>query len=280
MKFSFAVWPKSRLSLKDVSYASSVGFVTAEVSLEYPWPYWEMPKFEELLGILKGQGLKLGAHLPWRDFALASPYEDVRRGAISYMRRLLDILRKWEFQYAVSHFSTKEKVRFNNRDYLQMATSDLKLLIKEYRDSNVEFAVENSPYGPLSQKENFLTLAKDLESKVCLDYGHIIAKIMGEGEAQLSILEEILSDWTNTFAGMIEVIHMHGVAKINGQVVEHMRISGYEKAFSRSLMTLEKLGKNPHVTLEVFFKDELFRDAEVEDVAKELELLRQARELT
>lgn len=275
MIFAFTVWPKSKITERDIHYASSIGFGAVEISLEYPWPYWELGWFEELLKLIKEQGMKLGAHLPWRDLAIASPYTEIRNGSIEYLMKLSEIMKKWDFQYAVSHFSTREKVKFNNREYLNEVASDLKKLVTKYEENGIMFALENSPYGPLAIKDNLLLLVNEVGSHVCLDYGHITAKLMGED--RLSFLEDTLLDWTNSLYDRISVVHIHGTTKVNGQIVEHMRIEGYEKSFAKSLKYLEDRGKDPLVTIEVFFKDPQFRDADIETLALELETLKEAK---
>ncbi|MGC8752312.1 MAG: sugar phosphate isomerase/epimerase family protein [Fervidicoccaceae archaeon] len=275
MRFAFTIWPKSKITEKDVHYASSIGFESVEISLEYPWPYWEFQWFEDLMKLIKEQGLKLGAHLPWRDLAIASPYPEIRKGSIDYLTKLSELMKKWEFQYAVSHFSTREKVKFTNREYLNEIFMDVKRLVSSYKDAGIIFALENSPYGPLAFKDNLMLLANEVDSQVCLDYGHITAKLLQE--EKLSFLEDMLLDWTNSFHNVVSVVHIHGASKINGQVVEHMKIEGYETSFAKVLKVLENAGKNPFVTLEVFFKDEQFRDADIETLANQLELLKQAK---
>jgi len=278
VKFAFTVWPKSRISEKDISYASSMGFQSVEVSLEYPWPYWEMEEFERLMRLLKDQGFKIGAHLPWRDLSIASPYPDVRAGAIEYLKKLYEIMTKWEFQYAVSHFSTREKVKFNSREYLAEVVADLKGLASLFQSGGINFAVENAPFGPLSIKGNFMELVNEAGTQACLDYGHIAAKLMED--EKLSFLEETIADFTSSLSEKISVIHIHGVSKINGKIMEHMSLEGYEKVYVRGLSMLESLGKDPYVTLEVFFKDEQLRDADIGFIVNELSLLNQAKMLT
>ncbi|MEM0178525.1 MAG: sugar phosphate isomerase/epimerase [Fervidicoccaceae archaeon] len=277
MKYSFSIWPKSRINERDLSYASSMGFENIEVSLEYPWPFWDSNSFNEIMKLLRDQGFSLGAHLPWRDLVIASPYEEVRRGAIAYIMRLLEVMTKWDFKYAVAHFSTREKVKFGNRDYLSPIILEMKDAAEKFKDAGIIFAVENAPYGPLAVKESFVQLLRELDGNACLDLGHVVARLISNGENQLSMVESMINDWVSSIAEKTSVVHVHGVAKINGNVVEHMRISGYEKYFAKSLNILEKLGRDPFVTLEVFFKDERLVDADIETVIRELSLLKEAR---
>lgn len=265
--FSFPVWHKNPLKKEDFDTLMLSGFKYAEISMDFPWPYWQADKFEGQIKSIKEAGMKIGVHLPWKDINLASPYDEVREGAMNYLLKLLEVLRKHEIEYAIAHISTREDVKIRDEWYYSKVADTLKRIASEYSNNNVEFVLENPPGGIFSKKESFVELVSSSQAKICLDVGHVISRSIKETGFNISIFKEKIIDWVDASAPLLHVLHLHGVAKVNNEVVEHYVMDGYEDIFAEAIRRASS-DKRIVVTVEIFYKDLMRRPADTNIMIK------------
>jgi sugar phosphate isomerase/epimerase len=272
--YAFPVWHQKPLRKEEFEAIYSSGFSYAEISIEYPWPFWKSESFYDQIEFIKSSGLKIGVHLPWRDILIISPYDEIREGAANYLKKLVQTLEKINAEYAVMHLTTREEINLKDETYLQNIETVLNQLISEYKMHGIELLFENPPAGILSNRYNFTSLINRLNARICFDAGHLISRFLKGNSSNLQNVINFTNDWLFNLFEYIKVVHIHGATKVNGEVIEHYLIDDYVDFFYNILEKFNQNKKDVIVTLEIFYKNLERKNADLTTLTNSLNLLK------
>ena len=253
-------WYKDDFSSNNYALFFEQGIEYIELSLEYPWPFWDEKRLRKITKEIKEYDLKINFHLPWRDLSIISPYPQVRIGAYKYLLSIADFIETLDAtkEYAVLHATTSENVKLNSdKNILMEITETLMKLNEEYEKRGVNLLLENLPKGPSSS----IILLKKLTNKanlgICLDIGHLITSILLKEKENIGEKELLshIKKWLDTFNDKIHVTHIHGIVKVNGNILEHYLIDNYYDIYADALRKINEKKKEINVTLEIFYRD-------------------------
>ena len=221
-------------------------FDYVEVSLDYPWPFKDVSRLDEIIGEAKRKGLKVALHAPWRDVKLSSPIEGIRKESLEFFKSALMEVRG-HFEYVVLHLTTDQTVERSEivrREALEAAIDSLRTLIGLSRELGQKLAIENVRES-VSQIASLASTFPDLP--LCLDVGHLISSVTRmRGDPR-----EALSEWAERLAGRTLVVHLSGVRKMGKYVVDHLWVS-IRSPLARFAVEIIKRLKPGYVLLEVF----------------------------
>jgi len=245
LKWAFTIWNRSELSEGDYEALRRAGFEVAEVSLDYPWPF--SVKFRTAVAELKKRGFALAFHAPWRDILLASPYEEVARGSLEALKRVISEVERYEPLYIVVHVQTREEVGMEE-DYLMRVENALAELNGFASANNIRVLIENA-FGVFGDSpEVFRKLLDSAGVGACLDVGRLLPR-----PYQNSFPLDTIEKWLSTIGDRVEVLHIHTVGRRMGRPAEHFSIAGSEILFSTIVKKARALNPEITVTLEIFY---------------------------
>ncbi len=275
MKIAISVWYKSRFTTRDYNKFIEKGIEYAEFSLDYPWPYWEPDNFKKEISKVKDNGLKIGSHLPWRDIQLASPYPELRKGAVKYLISLGETLSASEVEYGVLHVSTREAIKEKHKNNIMNGVlEDLMELTDYYKSLGINIAIENLPMGPSSTRDFLVPLIKKSGSTACFDIAHLITKILlNNKDTTRKTVEDKVNEWAKTLEQFITLVHIHGVVKVNSSIMEHYLLDDYYNLYIPVLQYFNTKKEHMITTLEIFYRDADKNPATPTILAKSAEIL-------
>ena len=264
IKVGLSLWINSFLKEKpdkllDKLLNNNIDFI--ELSIDYPWPYNRRDLLFKALDFIRDRKLYLGLHAPWRDLAIASPYEDISEASVRVViDSLKNILDKYDIvKYVVIHASTHQKIEV--LDSLEDLNEKLvKRIEKIYsgisKYNNVYLLIENLSYS-IAGNMDFLVKALEKTSieriGFCLDIGHLARyynrNIAGSGYYRdfYDYLREVLDLINNTLNDRVLTVHLHDVDNEN----EHLLIGEGFLNF-KEIYRLLGLIKPEYVVYEVF----------------------------
>ena len=142
------------------------GFDYVEISLDYPWPEaideFEM---EELVKSIRGYGIEVGIHGPWRDISLGSPRDVIRRAALKVYRRCVKFASRLESHYFNFHVFTKEATEYEEVYKAAYAATrrSVKEICRMCKEANIIPTLENNPTDFLGSVDEIWGLLKENE---------------------------------------------------------------------------------------------------------------------
>ncbi len=176
-------------------------------------------------------GGSIALHAPWRDLALASPIEDVRRASIDVMVKNLDlVVGKYDVKYVVVHLHSQTSMgkvltKANWDKVVESAVKSLSELSEWSKSRRVPVCVENMPRGASSHLEFLSQLSNSMEC-LALDVGHFYASYIDLYEERYGDYYSALSHTLSTFSEKAKVVHLHDVVVVNSkpfkEVVDHV----------------------------------------------------------
>lgn len=245
MRWAFTLWNKSSLSREDFEALRKAGYSLAEVSLDYPWPY--SGDFPGVVAEIKGLGLDLAFHAPWRDIQLASPYPEVSRASLEALKKVIDKVGDYAPVYIVFHLQTREEVELSE-EYVSSVKGVVSELGDYARSRGIRPLLENT-FGGLSESpELFVDIMKSAGLGACLDVGRLLPRD-SYGNFSLDTIER----WIKAVGDRIETLHLHTVGRRKGRVTEHFSFLGSETLFSMIVKRARSYNPNLIVTIEVFY---------------------------
>ncbi len=210
---------------------------------------------ERALRLIKEIGVGVGIHGPWRDIALASPRESIRRAGLKIFRKCIEFARKLEADYFNFHICTREAVEYDEvyRDVMQAAMISLKEICRMCREAGVTPSLENNPTDFLSSLAEIRDLVLETEQlTICLDVGHLgIAKL--ESRRKRRNPGE-LEEWIRELGSKILVVHLHDYKLEGGRGYDHLLIGKGELDLNK-LAELLKRTQTRYVLLEIFWSE-------------------------
>ncbi len=236
------------------------GYNLYEVSIDYPWPFSERESFEVLLNTLVENGGLIALHAPWRDLALASPIEDVRRTSIDVVIKNLDlVVGKYDVKYVVAHLHSQTSmgrvlIKANWDKVIESAVKSLYELSEWSKRSGVPICVENMPRGASSHLEFLSQLSNSMEC-LALDVGHFYTSYIDLYEERYSDYYNALTHALSTFNEKTKVVHLHDVIVVDSKpfkdVVDHV-VPGQGVLDYRRVLKILSGFKVEHVIVEAF----------------------------
>lgn len=251
--FGFPIWYGNRPLDKIVKSIYESGYEYAEVSLDYPW-ISNSSEVEEAARLLRGYGLGVAIHAPWRDIGLASPIEGIRVASAEVIKRSVDLASKLNALYVSMHIASHEAVQFSEvmESVKEAAVRTLSELTSYSEDKGVLLLIENDPAKAFGKLEYLEELAKHCQSlKVCLDVGHALMSYAKEGVNVVEEQSRIYSAWVSSLNERIYSVHLHDFVQRNRYVEDHIMI-GRGSLRIEEVLGLLKTAKNlRYVLLEV-----------------------------
>jgi len=236
------------------------GYNLYEVSLDYPWPFSERELLEALLRALAENGGLIALHAPWRDLALASPMEDVRRTSVDVMTKNLDlVVGRHDVKYIVVHLHSQTSMgkvltKANWDKVVESAAKSLYELSEWSKSSGVPICVENMPRGASSYLEFLSQLSNSIRC-LALDIGHFYTSYIDLYEERYSDYYSALTHVLSTFNEKAKVVHLHDVIVVNSKpfkdIVDHV-VPGQGVLDYRRVLKIVSGFKVEHVIVEAF----------------------------
>ncbi|MCD6509977.1 MAG: sugar phosphate isomerase/epimerase [Thermoprotei archaeon] len=266
------VWYGSGRLIDLIQVVHERGFDYVEISLDYPWPEaideFEM---EELVKSIRGYGIEVGIHGPWRDISLGSPRDVIRRAALKVYRRCVEFASRLESHYFNFHVFTKEATEYEEVYKAAYAATrrSVKEICRMCKEANIIPTLENNPTDFLGSVDEIWGLLKENEGlRACLDVGHVKGANMkkkGGGDE--------LSEWFKRLRGRIEVIHLHDYKVEGDRVLDHLVLGKGELNIAYVIDEVRKSGAK-FLLLEMFLRHKNKR-ASIEDLGNILISLRE-----
>ena len=213
MKVLYSSWYKDMRRVSDlVKELNKAGFDGIEFSIDYPLCYkrpLEKAFFEELTK----EGLLYGIHLPWRDIALASPIEEVRKASVAVIMNCLKDVLGLDPYYVLVHITTDQSdCGFRDKDCIEAGRKSLAEIAKVTVDEGIDLLVETTHNRCCSGEEQIPYLIKDIEGvDVCLDAAHLISRRLRRW-GTLYTVSALLNDLPPAMIDRIKLVHLHGYA--------------------------------------------------------------------
>jgi sugar phosphate isomerase/epimerase len=230
-KLGFPIWYGYGLEIsRIVEEARETGFDYIEVSIDHPWPRGGEPSLAGVVRVIRGSGLSIGFHAPWRDLRLSSPFEEVREASIRVFERIASDLSAHECDYLVAHLSTDQAVdRINEiRDeVVKAAVKSVETLTGICRDLGLILLVENVR----EDLEMFERVASRADG-VCLDIGHVI--ISTHKRHGRESVDAELERWMRSLKDRIMAIHYSGV-RFDGKYARDHQLTNSSDKYLRLL---------------------------------------------
>ncbi|MEM3921988.1 MAG: TIM barrel protein, partial [Nitrososphaerota archaeon] len=232
---------------------------------------------------IRGLGLSLGFHAPWRDLRLSSPFDEIRNASIKIFEKIALELSAYDCDYLVAHLSTDqavdeirnasikifEKIALDlsayDCDYLvahlstdqavdrideirgevvEAATASAETLVEICRSLGLRLLVENVR----EDLEMFERIASRADG-VCLDLGHVI--ISTARRLERDKIDAELEKWLSSLKDKVEAIHYSGV-KFDGKHARDHQLTDSSDKYLRLLKRWLTELRPRHILLEVF----------------------------
>ncbi len=239
------LWFKDLKNLGEIlAKARSVGMDHVEISLDYPFGIVERDKLMEMVRRVRGEGMSISIHAPWQEIHLASPIEEVRRGSIEFMKRVLDICYHVEALYVVLHVTSEQpicrRLPPNSNPCIEAAIGSLEELSSYATDRGMFLAVENVGENCCGRIDLYSAILSQCNAYACLDPAHAIAM---DRELQKKLDEIDYADVVREYASSlgsekIVAMHLHGIKKVDNRRIEvHYELDGVKIDLKRIIKT-------------------------------------------
>jgi sugar phosphate isomerase/epimerase len=271
LKAYYSILPKElNDNRKTLEAIDDVGFDGVEISLDYPFCYREFVN-EEAIERVEEKGLLYSFHMPWRDFALASPIEPIRKSSLSELMNCCRLISRFNPTYIVLHVSTNQShCGFNHRECLEAGRKSLESIERWCRSRDLEALVETVPDRCCSGEDQLPYLINNFSHiYVCLDLPHLLERRL----KKVGILYDypsIIRDQAPVVLEKLRLIHIHKLKrdKKTGLLVDHMMPEQHE--LDEILDTLEELNLTRKIKALVF---EVFHERSLRENMKRLRQL-------
>ena len=260
----YPVWYGDKNLEHTIASVARAGFNYIELSLDYPWPFKQVDKLKQIRRYTQEYSLRIGLHGPWRDIALASPIESVRKAGLEVYRRVIEVAVDLEANYLNLHLATAQAIDVDSvieKDSIEAAIHSAMELCDLACEHALYLVVENDPgkcCGLLSQLAPIAD--KEKRIKFCFDVGHAViaytrkAKKNKENTGQQINYLELASQWATTFKDRLILLHLHDYRVKNGHVEDHLPPGVANVSVKQLLKTLRGTGIY-YILLEVFYEE-------------------------
>lgn len=258
----YPVWYGDKNLEQTITQVFRAGFNYIELSLDYPWPYRDADKLRLIRRLANDYSLRLGIHGPWRDIALASPIESIRRASVEVYRKVIDTAVELEASYLNIHLATAQAVDVDKgieNDAIRAAIKSTEELCDLACEHALYLIIENDPGKCCSLLEQLAPIAEKVDkAKFCFDVGHAIIAYTrkarrNKGQEQINYLE-LASQWATAFRDRLILLHLHDYKTKNNHVEDHLPPGTANVNVKKLLKTLRRTGIY-YILLEVFYEE-------------------------
>lgn len=205
-----------------------------EISIDYPWPYSREELLFSILDFIRDNNFYLGLHAPWRDIALASPYDEIGNASVNV---IIDSLRKIlekhnDIKYLVIHVSTHQKNELINwfNEVISKIVMRIKKIsseISKYND-NIYLLIENLSSGISGNIDFLVKILETIDCEnigFCIDIGHLARYynkyIAGSNyySDYYDYLREVSNILRTVLGDKVLVVHLHDIDNDNEHLV-------------------------------------------------------------
>ncbi len=264
MKVLYSIWLKDLNNAGELLKAiKKAGFTGVELSVDYPLCH-DMEVPGAFLTELRRRGYVYSFHLPWRDLALSSPIEELRRSSVKEISRCVKELQAFKPEYFVIHLTTNQAFcGYRDRKCIQAGINSLNELLPLAKNAGVPLEIETTTDRCCGDEEHLpqiLTQLKDPELGVCLDPPHIIERRLKKWRETYD-LSEVLRDQAPELMERTQVVHVHGYSSENGVLRSHLfPDESYVETIINQLKEMNVLRSVKSFVIEAFHKGDLSKD--------------------
>lgn len=258
----YPIWYGDKNLEQTITQVFRAGFNYIELSLDYPWPFKDIEKLRLIRKLANDYSLRLGIHGPWRDVALASPIENIRRASIEVYCKVIDTAIELEANYLNIHLATIQAVDVDKsieNDAIEAAMKSTEELCDLACEHALYLTIENDPGKCCSLLEQLAPIAERVnKAKFCFDIGHAVIAYTrrakkSKGQEQVDYLE-LASQWATTFKDRLILLHLHDYRIKNNHIEDHLPPGKGHVNVKNLLKTLRGTGIY-YILLEVFYEE-------------------------
>jgi len=263
LKVLYSIWLKDLNNEGELLRAiEKAGFTGVELSVDYPLCH-DIGLPEAFLTELNKRGYVYSFHLPWRDLALSSPIEEIRRSSVKEIIRCIRELQAFKPEYFVIHLTTNQAFcGYRDRKCVQAGINSLNKLLPLVKNAGTPLEIETTTDRCCGDEEHLpqiLMQLKDPELGVCLDPPHIIERRLKKW-GEIYELSEVLRDQAPELVERTQVVHIHGYNTENGILRSHLFPDmGYVETMINQLKEMNALRSVKSFVIEAFHKGDLCR---------------------
>lgn len=228
--------------LSEIAKIAGMDFDFIDLTLEPPRAAVELVDPYETRAAIEEHRLRVVGHTAFY-LPLASPFEELRQGAIVAMRRCLEAFAKIGAQWVNVH-PDRYAPMHDRPFFIQRDIDTLGELLDDARRLGVGLMVENIP-GDFNSAQQLGELLDPLpELGLHLDIGH--TNLMVPANTTMEILEK--------YGDRLRHVHLHD--NRGGHADLHLPLGAGTVPVRECLQALQKAGYDDTITLEVFTPDE------------------------
>ncbi len=258
----YPIWYGDKNIEQVIISISRAGFSYIEISLDYPWPFKRGEKLKKAMRMAEEYGLKIGVHGPWRDIALASPIESIRRASVEVYRALVEHVASMNPLYLNIHLATSQIVDIEKdleKESIEAAIRSVEELYELSREYGIDLVIENDPGKCCSLIEHLAPIKDSVEKAFfCFDVGHAVISYYrkvrrNRGNERIDYLE-LARQWATVFGKRLVLLHLHDYRYKNGHIEDHLPPGTHNVNVKNLLKALR--GTNiRYILLEVFYEE-------------------------
>jgi len=265
---AFTLWYKSTISNKDLERLFDAGYTTAEISIDYPWPY--TTDFYEVINNIIEYGFQIQIHHPWRDINIISPYKSIRESSLQVIKEVTSqLFKKYEIKASIVHLDTRNLLSFHE---IKTITNHLKELAEIQDEYMVPILIETLPNPITGSPETIKELSDILGLGICYDATHILSRELLKRKPTTETSLQIINEWVETLKEKIRLLHLHGMKIENKHVTVHLTLEDQIHIFSQLIKKVQNYNESIGITIEVFYKQN-GQPVTIEDMVEQLKLL-------
>ncbi|MEM4969717.1 MAG: TIM barrel protein [Sulfolobales archaeon] len=251
-RLGFSVWREDAKRISElVSKLIEAGYDHVEVSIESPMDL-EDPGLSLIINTIRGAGLSIGFHAPWKEIYIASPVEEIRSAAVDVIAKVLRTILRFEPEYFVLHGSSEQNICSKNEDLcLAQLGKSMESLLKIYGNIYIE-TIQGICCGKISQILKLMEIYREL--RACLDLAHIAVENMVKGKNKWpSRIADALNEIPESVGKRSPLIHLHGLKGGDKRVRTHYDFS-YTPLGAEDIARAARLWGVKYIVFEVFYR--------------------------
>lgn len=251
-RIGFSVWKEDYKRASElIASLFDAGFDHVEVSIDSPLDLGD-PELSGIVEAVRGAGLSLGFHAPWKEVFIASPVEEIRSSSTSVVAKILGWAQRYDPEYVVVHGSSDQAVCSKKEDLcIDSLARSLEALGSSGLDIYLE-AIQGACCGRVSQLVKLLD--RGLDIVFCLDLAHIAVENMIRGRGRWpSRISEAISEVPEALGRRARAIHVHGLRDGGKRPKAHYDFS-YTQLGAEDVARAAALWGSGYIVFEVFYR--------------------------
>ncbi len=256
----YPIWQGDLISRDVVNEVVEAEFNFIEVSIDYPWPFKNLEKLYIIVKQARDLGLRIGVHGPWRDVALASPIDEIRRASQKVYELVFDLARRIDAIYVNVHLLSKQAFyiyKSIEEELIKSAMESVGRLVDLSKTYGIDMTIENNAIGFGGSIEHLIPMVNAYkEVKVCFDIPHAISAYVkrSRGREKVNYLD-LVSMWSEEFKEKLILLHIHGYRLFSMHVDDHLPLNIGDLSIKEILKRLRGTGLR-YILLEVFYNED------------------------